>query len=325
MEEWQLRQMQSLPLEQKIIMSQRRITDWYNYHDGQIYVSFSGGKDSTVLLYMVRDIFPNVPAMFVDTGLEYPEVRKFAYSFDNVAIRKPKMNFREVVLNYGYPVISKEVAECVEQARESLAKGDGKYTYRLKRLMGILKDKNGKSSKFNMKKWYYLLNAPFKISNKCCDVMKKDPAHKYEKETGRTPMLGVLACESRLRLQKWLDNGCNGFFMDKPVSNPMAFWLEQDILQYIRRFHLPYASVYGNIIETVGGKLITTGLERTGCMFCAFGAHLEKGENRFQKMARTHPIQHDYCMRPVSAGGLDMAEVLDYIHVPYQIRQMELF
>lgn len=325
MEEWQLKQMQSLPLEQKIIMSQRRITDWYNYYDRQVYVSFSGGKDSTVLLHIVRDIFPDVPAMFVDTGLEYPEVRNFAYSFENVVIRKPKMNFREVILKYGYPVISKEVAECVKQARKSIEKKNKKYTYRIKRLMGTLRKPDGSLSKFNMKKWYFLLSAPFLISNECCEIMKKKPACEYQKETGRMPMIGVLACESKLRLQKWKQNGCNGFFMDNPVSNPLAFWLEEDILRYIKNKNLPYSNVYGDIVETTDGSLTTSGLNRTGCMFCAFGAHLEKGENRFQRMSRTHPKLYEYCMRPVEKGGLGMAEVLGYIHIPYEIRQLSLF
>ena len=65
-------------------------------------------------------------------------------------------------------------------------------------------------------------------------------------------------------------------------------------------------------------QLATTGAERTGCMFCGFGCHLEKSPNRFQRMKETHPKQYEYCLRPVEQGGLGMAEVLDYIGVDYR-------
>ena len=77
-----LRQYQSLPLSAKIIMTQRRIRAWYDHWDGQVYVSFSGGKDSTVLLHLVRELYPDVEAVFVDTGLEYPEIRQFVKTFE---------------------------------------------------------------------------------------------------------------------------------------------------------------------------------------------------------------------------------------------------
>ena len=112
-----LYQMQSLPLEAKIKMTERRLQDWYDYYEGQVYVSFSGGKDSTVLLHIARRLFPDIKAVFVDTGLEYPEIRDFVKSFDNVDWLKPKMNFRQVIEKYGYPFISKEVSNCVDGAR----------------------------------------------------------------------------------------------------------------------------------------------------------------------------------------------------------------
>jgi 3'-phosphoadenosine 5'-phosphosulfate sulfotransferase (PAPS reductase)/FAD synthetase len=92
-----LRQRQSLPLEAKVQMTKQRIREWYEHYDGQVYVSFSGGKDSTVLLNIARQIYPDIEAVFVDTGLEYPEIRKFVKSFDNVTILRPKMSFVDVI------------------------------------------------------------------------------------------------------------------------------------------------------------------------------------------------------------------------------------
>ena len=105
-----LKQRQGLPLEAKINMSLHKIREFYDHFQGDVYVSFSGGKDSTVLLDLVRYIYPNVPAVFVDTGLEYPEIREFVKSINNVTWLKPKMPFTQVIEKYGYPVVSKKVA-----------------------------------------------------------------------------------------------------------------------------------------------------------------------------------------------------------------------
>ena len=112
-------QMQSLPLSAKIQMTKRRISEWVEYfgEDG-VYVSFSGGKDSTVLLDLVRNSYPEIPAVFVDTGLEYPEIREFVRTFENVVWLKPKMNFRQVIEKYGYPFFSKEISECIAESRK---------------------------------------------------------------------------------------------------------------------------------------------------------------------------------------------------------------
>ena len=139
----ELAQMQSLPLNIKIQMTKRRIREWYEFWDGQVYVSFSGGEDSTVLLHMVRELYPDVEAVFVNTGLEFPEIQKFVKTFDNVTILRPEMRFDEVIKKYGYPIISKEVSKCVYQGRLTLKNNCKKYSYQLQKLMGTAKDKNG--------------------------------------------------------------------------------------------------------------------------------------------------------------------------------------
>ena len=221
-----------MPLGDKIRFTKRRIHEWVEHFGvNGCYVSFSGGKDSTVLLHIVRELYPDIEAVFVDTGLEYPEIRQFVKTFDNVTILRPEMRFDRVLEKYGYPIVSKEVSECIDQARKSLT--TGKYTYRLPKLMGTAKDKNGNKSMYNQEKWKFLLDAPFKISNKCCNVMKKKPAHEYHKQTGKVPFIGTMAEESRLREQHYLQSGCNGFNNKIPTSTPIAFWTEQDVLAYI--------------------------------------------------------------------------------------------
>jgi len=327
-----LYQMQGLPLDLKIRMTKSRIRDWINaYGEDGVYVSFSGGKDSTVLLDLVRQDYPNVPAVFVDTGLEYPEIRQFVKTFDNVEWLKPKMTFKQVIQKYGYPFISKEVAECVYGARKyltrvmeeasleqtdrqtdrqsqhiatdskdyadwvslhlrsrggqiastakqeelesftasqnllkalSLNQGKAIDNFRIQRLMGILPlsgkatarsiPSEGERSMFSCVRYQFFLDADFEISQACCGVMKKAPTKAYERKTGRHGMTAMMATESRLRTQQWLKNGCNAFDAKKPISNPMAFWTEQDVLLYILEEKIPICSVYGDVVKDAG-------------------------------------------------------------------------
>ena len=127
----QLRQLQALPLDIKIRKTEQRIREWYEHWEGGVYVSFSGGKDSTVLLDIVRRLYPDVPAVFSDTGLEYPEIKEFVKTFPNVTIVRPKHSFKEILTKYGYPIISKEVANTVDNAsrwiKENLTDNMGGY------------------------------------------------------------------------------------------------------------------------------------------------------------------------------------------------------
>ena len=329
----ELKQRQALPLEVKVLMSKQRIREWIDeFGEDGVYVSFSGGKDSTVLLHLVREDFPNVKAMFVDTGLEYPEVRAFAMAQEDVDVVRPKLTFKEVIKTKGYPFIGKEVSKNIYYARRAIEKGDMENIH-LKKMNGELKDENGERSSFNTEKYKFMVDAPYLFGDGCCAVMKKSPAHAYEKATGRVKITGQMADESRLRMQKWLRSGCNAFDAKRPTSNPMSFWTEQDVLNYIKINKIPIAPVYGAIeidyeaLDQEKGQMTfsdllgipetfplkTTGCSRTGCMFCGFGCHLEK-ESRFVKMKETHPQIYDYIMRPESQGGLNYKEIIDWLN-----------
>ena len=296
--------MQAWPLARKIQVTQAKILEWHYHYGGKVAVSFSGGKDSTVLLDLARRAFPDIPAVFVDTGLEYPEIREFVKSVPNVTWLRPAMPFTQVIEQYGYPAISKDVAKRIYYARKG-------SPWALNHLNGMNSDGSHSWYCERYMKWRFLLDAPFSVSDNCCQVMKKRPFHKYTKETGNMPIIATMACESMRREAAYLKTGCNAFQKKDPSSQPMSFWLEQDVLDYLRLTGIPYASIYGNIVEQ-GGKLVTTGAHRTGCMFCMFGLHLEKEPNRFQCMALTHPKQHDFCINKLGCG-----KVLDYIGVPY--------
>lgn len=303
-----LLQRQALPLRAKVLMSQNRIREWYNHWHGDVYVSFSGGKDSTVLAHLVHDMYPDVPLVFSNTGLEYPEIQAFARKMGAEFVR-PKMMFSEVISTYGYPIISKEVACSICESR---AKNETKTAWnRRKEFLGRRENpKTGELCPFQKTKWLPLAqDAQFKISDKCCGVMKKGPIHRYEIKSKRKPYIGTLTDESRLRELKWIEHGCNSFDGKKPSSQPMSFWKEQDVLKYIKENEIEIASVYGEIVsvdkdgfgyDTLPGcefNLKCSKCQRTGCIFCGFGAHLDNDKTtRFQRLATTHPKQYEYCM-----------------------------
>lgn len=313
--------MQSLPLDLKIKMTKRRIQEWYDAFDSNVYVSFSGGKDSTVLKHIVDSMYKDIPAMFVNTGLEYPEIQRFvkevkAGKYDcfntDVVIVRPEMRFDEVIKKYGYPVISKEISQKIYDCRRATANGNPDNCI-ARQFNGTYVSKNGKTNLYSIKKYKPLYESNLPISGMCCDVMKKRTAKKYEKDTGRKAFIGTMASESVLRRRVWLANGCNAFNAKRPVSNPLSFWIDQDILQYIIKYNVPYSQIYGDIIKDANDKYKCSGTDRTGCMFCMYGVHLEKEPNRFQKMKITHPRQYEYCM-----NDLGLKEVLEFIGIPYE-------
>lgn len=279
-----LKELQALPLERKILITQTRLIEWYTAWGGNCYVSFSGGKDSTVLADQTAKVCKmlgyKLILWFSDTGLEYPEIKltvqsmgkyledKYGIEVETV-IDYPKdkdgkrITFRRVIEEYGYPVISKEVSKRVYYAREYL-KGKESSLWAYKSLTEEIFTEDGKRSPYDKHKYEFLIDAPFKISNKCCEVMKKRTAHSYNKSSGNKPILATMTEESQLRTTSWYKTGCNAFNGNDSKSQPMSFWTEQNVLEYIKTYNIPIASVYGEIKQDENGKYYTTGCNRTG-------------------------------------------------------------
>lgn len=282
-----LAKLQALSLDDKILYSTVKIKEFYLSQKGRVYVSFSGGKDSTVLLHLVRSIYPDVPAVYIDTGLEFPELRDHVRATEDVTWLKPDKSFRQAILECGYPVVSKQVAKVIDHAQRGLPSGLNRISF---------------EGRYGYERYAYLKEAPFRVSDKCCDMMKKKPARAYYRETGRCPYLGMHADESALRRDIWEREGENIETTKIPSSSPLAIWTDDDVWEYIHRYGLTYPSVYDE------------GYPRTGCVFCMFGITIDRF--RFVRLKNTHPRLHEYCMRPIEKGGLGMKEVLEYMGIP---------
>jgi 3'-phosphoadenosine 5'-phosphosulfate sulfotransferase (PAPS reductase)/FAD synthetase len=272
---------QLLPLEKKVEYSKQLIKQWYEAYEGKVFVSFSGGKDSTALLDLVRSIYPEVPALFIDTGMEYPEITEFVKGVENVVWLKHSSTYKEIVEHYGYPAINKATAYRVEAARNGETDSEP-YSEEVERLIG----------------------APFKISNKCCEILKAENLSGYIESTGRRPIVGIMAYESLGRARSLMKYGYNSSRMAVPTSHPIGFWLEEDIIRYILSNRLKYASIYGDFA--------TYGEKRTNCMYCLYGCQSEKEPNKFQRMRLTHPQEYDYAINVLRLG-----EVMDYLGIKY--------
>lgn len=303
-----LRTMQKAPLSVKVLMTKQRIREWIReFGEDGVYVSFSGGKDSTVLLHIVREDYPNVKAVFCDTGLEFPEIKEFVKTFDNVDIIRPELVFNEVIRKYGYPMISKEVSRKISDVQRGV-KWVKKY------VDGTARKSDGKKSRYCVDKYAPIIDMDFKVSAMCCGVMKKEPLKVYQELTKRRPIVATMACESQLRFINWLNVGCNAFESKDPKSKPLSFWTENDVLQYIKQNNIKIAKPYGDVVyndndeqysflDRSEDKLKTTGMSRTGCIFCGFGCHLEK-QSRWLLLRESHPKLYSYCI-----GGENMSMV----------------
>ena len=305
----ELQQRQQWPLYQKIDHALGTVEAFMARIGKVPYVSFSGGKDSTVLLDLIRRfLYPDIKAVFCNTGNEFPEIVKFVRRTENVTVIRPEMTVRQVLEKYGFPLISKEQALYIRQAKTT------KSAKLLALRLNGTDPKNGKIFGKISERWKYLIKAPFMLSEKCCECLKKRPFANYNKQTGELPILGVMAGESRGRTRGYIARGgCNSFSEKHPISYPLSIWTDDDIWAYLKEFKVPYCELYDK------------GADRTGCMFCGFGAHIEK-TSRFARLRKLHPKAYGIFMNYTN-NGVTYREALNRIGVqlPDGPRQLDLF
>lgn len=339
----ELKELQSLPLGDKIKMTKEILERYIDYHGKDIcYMSLSGGIGSTVLYFLLKEVEPTIPAVFINTRNEYPEVVKHVYLLkaqnnkkyakkmrkylpyndprnigDTITVMFPEMLQREVFMKKGYLVFSKKVTRQLSDCRSFMKQNPDGY-FKEDRF----KNKMNTENRYSVSKRYrYLLAAPFPIKEGCCQCLKHSVFERYQRQTGRTcAITGEQASESIARKKSFEKYGALGYDRVTAKCMPLGFWTQQDLLEFIVTYNIPYATCYGDIIRE-NGKYKTTGETRTGCMFCTAGIQYEKGTNRFQRMRTTHPRHFNYMMKPLEEGGLGMGEVLKWMNIPTDVQE----
>lgn len=333
------------PYELKPSFSMYRVYEWYRFWNGEIYISFSGGLDSTVLAYIVCQAYRKyslrgkIPLVFSDTGTEYPEIRKFVgeyvewlkWKFPELDIVletiKPKHSFKWVCENKGFPLISKDTAGKIRKLRH----GNIGDKYRNYLLNGDERGKFGMLSK----KWQYLADiqkTKEDISDVCCEILKKEPFRRYVKETGRQPFIGITQDESFRRENQYNHTGCNVYDGSTIKSQPMGFWPKMEVIQFKVQEDIPMCSVYGKAVKNAQGIWSFTGEQRTGCILCGFGCHLEAEPNRIQRLScsenKIHRCIYEWGMK-IENNGVTYQQALEHCGISTEtwegVGQISLF
>lgn len=256
---------------------------------------YSGGIDSTVMKFLVEMINPKCRSKFVNTTNEFSEILQHVKEVDNVDTILPSMTFIDTVTKFGFPITSKEAARKIHDLKYPTSKNQ--LTVNLYRT-GL--NRHGEyhvASKLS-KKWFKLIDAPFDVTNKCCDILKKNPLKKI---SVNGVFIGTMAIDSNLRRKSYMESGCINEI--KKVCKPLSIWKKDDVWSFVRERKLKYCSVYDK------------GEHNTGCAYCGMGCHLEKpGETRFDRLCHREP-KRCHQMMNLTNNGVTFREALEFIGV----------
>ena len=335
--------LQSLPYEVKVGKAKQRIREFI-YGCDQLgfntHVSV-GGLDSITLLCLIRSMNIDIPAVSVSV-LEDKSIIQIHKQL-GVTMLKPLKTKHEILQEEGFPVISKKIATKIMALQEPT---EGNATIRHAIITGECGEKGHFATNSAMqlpKRWLELFGGyenenegtnykvpPFKVSSKCCEIMKERPCDIWAKENNSKPFLGLMASEGGRRQEALEEHGCNYFGKTTIRSAPFAPFLRNDLLQLALDLDVPIPEIYGRIEGDPNGNLRTTGAQRTGCEMCGFGVHMEKRPHRFDKLYDRNPKAWDYwmnkCCIDKDGNKYGWGLVLDYIGVEWrqQGRQMIL-
>lgn len=277
----ELYERQRWPLHQKVDHTLGVIDQFVSRMNGKVYLAFSGGKDSTVLMHLCEMLKPDILCSFVNTGCEYPSivrfVRKMQAEGHNVRIITPKIKPKEVWAKYGFPMVSKKVSHQINLCRRNIQAG--------RPLPWYIDDPNSFYKVAD--KWRYLFHTAYNIDDHCCHVLKKEPQKRLAKELGLAPIIGVMASESNMREKDYIRQGqCNAFDEECPMKSkslPLSIWTDDDVWQFVKERHIELADIYDK------------GVKRTGCVACGFGCQFAD-DTRLQVLYKTYPKLYNHVL-----------------------------
>lgn len=327
--------LQALPYEIKVRKAKQRVREFIQGCDELGYNTHVsvGGLDSITLLCLIRSMNIDIPAISVST-LEDKSIIKVHREL-GIIMLKPLKNKTQILQEEGFPVISKKIATKIMALQDPT---DANATIRHAIITGECGEKGHFATNSRMKlpqKWLELFGGyenenegvnyqvpPFKVSSKCCEIMKEKPCDIWAKEHNSKPFLGLMASEGGRRQEALEAHGCNYFGKTTIRSAPFAPFLRQDLLQLALDLNVPVPDIYGKIERRPNGELFTTGAQRTGCEMCGFGVHMEQRPHRFDKLYDRNPKAWDYwmnkCCVDENGNRYGWGLVLDYIGVEWR-------
>lgn len=334
-----------------------RAWEFYNHPeiDGMAYVAVEG-LDSITLHVFLRSIGIDVPAISV-SSLEDRSIQRVHRALGVIALPPAKRedgrywNKREVIRQFGFPIISKETANKIALLQHP---SPDNATVRHAIITGETGEYGGFRTGTRMqlaRKWLELFGgpeneregthyktAPFLVSDKCCYYLKEKPCNDYAKESGRFPYMGLMASEGGRRQKALMLNGCNYISPGTKRSAPFAIFNRQDILTLALEMEDYYhahwrdfgeseietiiPAIYGEIVRDADGTLRTTKAQRTGCSMCGFGIHMEGRPHRFDLLRESNPKEWEFWMKHIyqdeDGKWWGFGDVLDYIGVGWE-------
>lgn len=334
----QFEQMQQWPYERKLKHAEEKAWEFSDVacekYGKTTHVSV-GGLDSITLLVFLRSIGLDMPAISV-SSLEDRGNQAVHKQLGVIRI-SPGMNQRQVIEQFGFPVISKAKANKIEYL---LTPDAEKQTFIHAIMTGDMGEQGnfGHSERLKLNdKWIKLFGgnyadmrpdldirpAPnFKVSAKCCYYMKELPCDTWAKEHNSVPFLGLMASEGGQREMALKKNGCNYYGKETIRSCPFAIFTRQDLLQLALDLKVPVPEAYGEIKRDFSGRLYTTKAQRTGCTMCGFGIHIEGRPHRFDRLRERNPKEWDFwlnrCCKDPDGTPYGWGRVLDYIGVGWR-------
>ena len=317
---------QRQPYEFKIRYAERRAWEFYEEcgRRGLECHTSVGGLDSITLHLFLERIGIHVPAVSA-SGLEDKSIQAVHRQLGVIPV-KPLRSKVEVIREFSFPVLSKEIAGKIELLQNPTEKN---ATVRHAIITGETGEYGGNRTGTRMQlpqKWLERFGgadpegaacgyraAPFKVSEKCCYYLKEKPCDNWAKEHNSVPYLGLMASEGGRREKALMMHGCNYFGESTIRSAPFAIFDRQDVLRLALEMDVPVPEIYGRIVREPSGKLRTTKAQRTGCSMCGFGIHLDKRPHTFDLLYDRNPKEWEFWMYKVGWG-----DVLDYIGVEWR-------
>ena len=327
---------QCMPYDFKVRYAKIRIDEFIRECDRRelnTHVSV-GGLDSITLFLFIKSLgYTDIPGVSV-SALEDRSIQKIHEELGIIRL-KPYRSKVDILNEFGFPVISKEIASKIELLQHPT---DKNKTVRHAIITGETGAYGGYRKETRMKlpdRWLQLFGGyendaegvnyqtpPFQVSSKCCYYLKEKPADDWAKEHNSVPFLGLMASEGGRREKSLMLNGCNYFGKSTTRSAPFAIFNRQDLLQLAIDLNVPIPAIYGKIERKIDGTLYTTKAQRTGCSMCGFGIHMEKRPHRFDYLRKRNPDEWEFWMKRCckdSEGNLyGWGRVLDYIGVGWE-------